>query len=238
MTAISVLFLLLILWSFREMFIGTITWVRRRKIRHDLRVEQTQRYFAEARNRLMDAAVRGEISVESQSFKKLYFINTFLMRRPDKYPQISTMLRDTLLKSDESIADNPLYMESMSWSAEVKKAAIGTAYAMSFVIINYSWILRTVISTGRVYISLKRVLFGRLSIRRLSKAFDSSFGVPDEREFASIRQGSHLVIKLENSQSKKDPIMLSIRTAQAELYKLSEADYTTKPTPTPELSMQ
>jgi len=142
MTALTLLVLIGLLWTVKELTLGTIFWYQRRKIRHNLRVEITESHFAIARNELMRLALEGEIDVNSVSFKRFYFLNTTLMRRPDQYPQFSHAITGMFLSNHSAEPDEELRRESLSWSPAFKQVVKATANALDYIVIDYSWIVR------------------------------------------------------------------------------------------------
>lgn len=142
MNALTVLILIGLLWGIKEFVYGTILWYQRRKIRHDLRVETTQRHFAVARNELMRLALTGEVDVNSASFKRFYFLNTTLMRRPDQYPAMSGAVTHAFLRNTDAEPDEELSRESKQWSPAFRQVVKATAKAMDYIVVDYSWPMR------------------------------------------------------------------------------------------------
>jgi len=142
MNALTVLFLIGLMWGIKELIYGTFLWLQRRKIRHNLRVEITQRNFAVARNELMRLALKGEVDVNSASFKRIYFLNTGLMRRPDQYPEMSNAIARVFLSNEETEPDEELKRESKTWSPGFREVVKATAKAMDYIVLDYSWLVR------------------------------------------------------------------------------------------------
>jgi len=140
MTAAAIATLVALLWGLKELLLGFLVYRQRKRIRHELRVERTRRHFAETRNQLFKLAMQDKVDVNSFTFRGLYTLHTFIMRRTDRYPEISEMLRLSLMaeaRLDDS-SKNPLSAESSLWTKEVKNVVLGTAQGLGMLIIDYS----------------------------------------------------------------------------------------------------
>ncbi len=144
MNTITFIAVVAVLWAGRELIIGIFVWRSRQKFQHEIRVERTQRYFATARNELMQLAIANEIDVNSTTFRYLYFLNTLLMRRPDAYPEWSTALRITFLRPQESESDSSVEIESEKWTPAIRDVVKTTADALDSFLIDYSLAWRLV----------------------------------------------------------------------------------------------
>lgn len=142
MNAVTFIVIIAVLWAVREVVISIVLMRSRRKYRHEYRVERTQSHFAEARNELMQLALKGEVDVNSESFKLFYSFNTALMRRPDQYPELSYALTHSFLCQANDGTDNPLDQESKHWTPDFKHVVIRTANAMDYIVVDYSWVVR------------------------------------------------------------------------------------------------
>lgn len=139
MTALTVLLTIVFLWAILEFIWGSFLWYQRRRIRHDLRVEITQRHFAEARNQLMVLAQRGEVDPNSFTFAMLYNFNTALMRRPDEYPAMGARIRRLFMLHEDGAQDpQVLEAERKNWHPGVKEVLKQTSEGMHYIIVNHS----------------------------------------------------------------------------------------------------
>lgn len=68
---------------------GFMAWRRALRYRREFRVEQTRSYWAEARHRLVELVRDGKIRHDSSTFRELYRIHTFVLRRPEDYQKIA-----------------------------------------------------------------------------------------------------------------------------------------------------
>ena len=75
---------------------------------HSHRTERTRARWAKARNLLMQLVAEGKLDVRSQTFRRLYHLQTFVLRRPDEYKEISSELF-------ESFADRPGDSSGVDW---------------------------------------------------------------------------------------------------------------------------
>ena len=96
------------------LYITTIPVARRAKrLRTLVRTEQTRSVWAEARAEMWDLARDGKLDVRSDTFRVFHRIQTFVMRRPDAYDDISRLLVGVMgTPSNESAA------VSYNWQAE------------------------------------------------------------------------------------------------------------------------
>jgi len=142
MYGLSVLLLAALLWILRELIVGTQTWWRRFDTRYRKRVEETQRHFAEARNQLMEAAIGGNIDVDSEAFKLFYGINTAFMRRPDQYEEISKALTTISVLDEDPESAEAMRVEVEDLSPEALDALRRTGDALGHLVIDYSFLLK------------------------------------------------------------------------------------------------
>lgn len=142
MIALTLLVLIGLLWGVMEFIYGTILWYQRRKIRHNRRVEITQRHFAVARNELMRLALTGEVDVNSESFRRFYFLNTAMMRRPDQYQQFSYAITHMFLSDKGTEPSDELQRERKNWSPAFREAVKATASALDYIVLDYFWPIR------------------------------------------------------------------------------------------------
>lgn len=142
MNAITLIVVIAVLWAVRDLIIGFYVWLSRRKYRHEYRTERTQSHFAAARNDLMRLAIAGEVNVNSTSFKRIYSLNTALMRRPDQYPEFSQAITYMFVSNHNAEPDEELERESKEWSPAFKQVVRATARAMDYIVLDYSWLMR------------------------------------------------------------------------------------------------
>lgn len=122
-------------------------WINRsrRKYQNTIRNERIRQHFASARRTLMELAISGEIDVDSITFKSFYSLQTFIMRRPDQYREISQLLLE-LVATDNSEEDSDrvkrLTKESELWSDKTKDLAHFTAAGLDLIVAEYSWLYR------------------------------------------------------------------------------------------------
>ena len=145
--------------------------------------EHTKSFFAKARNELMCLVVDGKIDTQTDFFKSIYNLHTFIMRHPDAYSDFSREFTKALLNIKNT--NNRLLTESE------KKISYSTAEALGHIVINYS--------------SFMRFLFA--FTKRIEKKMNHA-------GFISF------LIHIGKAESKVKAEK-EIRTAQAELYKIS-----------------
>jgi hypothetical protein len=79
------------------LIVTTIPTSRRlRSLRHQILVDQTRNCWAEARVLTYKLAREGKLSPRSATFEHFVKTQTFILRRPDEYGQISQVLREAL----------------------------------------------------------------------------------------------------------------------------------------------
>lgn len=120
---------------------------RRRRLywEHKTRVEQTRGHFAGARNELLRVVRDGELSVDSETFRQIYGIQTFIMRRPDQYVEISEQLTRALWRHNGERA-TWIDEEAPTWTPRVRDVMSQTAQGIGLVIWNYSRIRRAIMN--------------------------------------------------------------------------------------------
>ena len=142
MTITIILFALGCLWALREIIIGFWGWQRRRYYRHLYRVEVTQRSFGEVRDSLLDLVRQGQLDDKSETFRFFHFFDTFVLRRPDAYPQISSLLQQSLLSETDRSVSNKLQDESQQWTSDIRRVVEQHAAALGNLVISHSRLLR------------------------------------------------------------------------------------------------
>jgi hypothetical protein len=126
---------------------------RARKYERIAHTEQTRSAWAEARAYLLDLVRQGKLSPRSLTFRTLYQVQTFILRRPDAYGEIAVHLRDAILTGPGE--PPPWLEERQSWPKEVNEVFRRMAQGTSLLIFGYPrW--------GRVFQVAK--LLGRLLV--------------------------------------------------------------------------
>ena len=126
-----------------QFMVGTMTWFRRRRLRHALRVQHTMQHFAGARSALVHLAMKGRLPAESHTFRRLYQMHTCIMRRPDKLREISDVLVSSLAKSkDGTEPRSGMSGESSGWSPETKDLVNATAVGLCMLMLDHSTPMR------------------------------------------------------------------------------------------------
>ena len=139
MITTSTFILLIVMCYFMMTLILGLKIRRQRKYYHLLyRAEKTKSFFAIARNEMMKMVLNNQVDSKKELFKKLYTVNTFIMRSPDEYSKISSMLREGFL----DLHNNQNEATFTNLNEYEKKAAKLTADALGNIIIEYSLPLR------------------------------------------------------------------------------------------------
>ncbi|HEY0003736.1 MAG TPA: hypothetical protein VGB17_02910 [Pyrinomonadaceae bacterium] len=195
-TFLTFLFIVVVLWALRNLVLGTLSWLDRRKVEKQIRDERTQAYFAEARIKLMGLALHDKVSVDSATFKVFYGLNTAIMRRPDAYAEIGNLLARCIVESMDQEVSSPFIEESKAWSVEVKEVAAKTAEGVHFLIIQHSPFTRSLYRTRWLLAPLGWALEPLL--KRLLK-------------------------KLDAVQRRRNPTISQLRQSERVLYRLAAA---------------
>lgn len=154
MTIMALLLIIGSLWAVREVIVGLWVWKQRREYRHLHRVEVTQRFFGEARDALLSLVRTGKLDDKSATFRTLYHIDTYILRHPDAYPQISTVLQMALFDNNTHSASSAFVAESRQWTPEIRHVVMRHAAALGNVIISHSRILRWAHSLKKYFVGL------------------------------------------------------------------------------------
>ena len=108
---------------------------RKAKRYHSLyKAEHTKSFFAKARNEMMCLAIEKKVDTNTDFFRRMYHLNTIIMRNPDEYADISRELTTTLL--------NIRSTKKQILTDEEKKISYLTAEALGHIVINYSVVMR------------------------------------------------------------------------------------------------
>ena len=189
----NIIILALLLIFLREVVIILLAWRKIVTLEEKQRIECTTRRFAKARAHLMDLAVQGIISTDSYTFQSLYTINTFVMRRPDQYAEISALLFRVILTGENSKDPDPLTQESVTWTPEIKAVMRETAEAIGIIILDHSFLLKWV-----------------LRLEGQFKTISALVG------FLAYMRG-----QVQRSLANQDPVMDSLLRAQQEMFQIA-----------------
>ena len=144
MTPFDVIVVTFVAWVLLEFVLGRVTVRRRNKYRRRIRIEQIRSHFAATRVQLMRLARSGKVDVDSYTFRSLYKIQTFIMRRPDRQKMIAMSLlvlsRLNLKAPPEEAAI--LELESAEWSDELRDVVRTTSEGLNLLLLDSSWLLR------------------------------------------------------------------------------------------------
>lgn len=184
---------------------GVVIWIgafwlqiKSRKISRRLRVEVTQRRFAEARKSLLDSVVKGELDPHSATFRRLYYLNTVVMRRPDQYDEISRVMKTFIAGGKKGEMPKSIKAESKNWTPGVKMAIVATSDAMKQLVLNYSWVLRYLLRLQQSFsLPMTPILF------RIAKLL------------------GWLAKRIERVEERKHPVISDIREVQNAMYNLA-----------------
>ena len=154
MNTLAIIFLVLLGFSIYNLGAGLLNYYEIRRLR-DIRYSgETQHSFGVARHELMMLAGNREISSESITFLFFYTLNTTIMRHPDRYKDISGLMKKSLF--DESHNTNSrqiselLERERRNWSLGVNEMVIKNIQAMNKLMISKSSALRTIFVIAEV----------------------------------------------------------------------------------------
>jgi hypothetical protein len=148
MTLTVFIFLIVFVFTLYQI-VAIILNIREIRRLRDIRYQtKTQHSFGVARQNLILLAAKKEIPDDSITFLFFYLVNTNVMRYPDKYRELSKMLREGLLNDKHSsnalhISD-ALRKESETWSEDVKRVNIQNIDAMTYLMVAHSPLLRTI----------------------------------------------------------------------------------------------
>lgn len=143
MSAFIFLTVVALLWVAREILVGLNSIRMRKKYEYLRRLEQTQGRFAVVRNELMRFAVEGEADAKSATFREIYQLNTAFMRRPDEYKEMSAALRRFVMSSEMPSGGSAISREMSHIDPGTKEAARMTSEALSHIVVDYSFVLRS-----------------------------------------------------------------------------------------------
>lgn len=173
MTGLELILIALALWCVREITVGTMTWFQRLHLRHQLRIERIRFAFGCARGELMLLAARGGLDTRSVTFRILYRLTTFVMRRPDQFAAISRSIREAFSERETWMLPRPdLVAEARTWSPEVRSVVRAIGQAFGDLLLAYSWPLR-----------LLTRFAGRLKVLPTIQSFVRALEVPIEEAF-------------------------------------------------------
>jgi hypothetical protein len=166
MTAFNLIIFVMLLWALRNLILGFLSWRKSRIWRKIEHKEVTQRFFAEARNDLMGLILREEISPNSVTFRFFYYFDTFVMRRPNDYNQISALLRYSLVSDDNSNSGiiESLIKEKKTWTPSVKQMVSKQSKALNHLMVSHSFVLRNIYKFSLVLIPVMSLVFSTIDL--------------------------------------------------------------------------
>jgi hypothetical protein len=94
------------------------------------KAEHTKSFFAKARNEMMLLVSENKIDTQTDFFKGIYSLHTFVMRNPDSYSDFSREFTTAIFNIQKK---NPTQMTESE-----KKISYLTAEALGHIVINYS----------------------------------------------------------------------------------------------------
>jgi len=125
MTTTSVMIACLIVYAIGE-FIAAM-FIRRSRKRYEsfARVELTRFRFAEVRHELFKLVVDHELDSRSETFRRLYRMHTFILRRPDQFHEIAEELRRDLSTPSANDESDGLSVEASQWNQRTRQVVRG-----------------------------------------------------------------------------------------------------------------
>lgn len=117
------------LFCLSQLTIAVWTGSQARRLRLMAKHERLRGQFAVARNKLIWLAVEGKLPHQSQTFQRLYIVQTRMMRGFDAYPTVSEAFWSNLLDGNLK-ADGALARESANWSEDTRAVVERTADAL------------------------------------------------------------------------------------------------------------
>jgi len=163
---------------------------RARKYEQIAHVEATRSAWAEARGCLFELVRVGKLSPHSRTFQTLYRVQTFILRRPDAYDEISVQLREAMLAQPGHKPPHWVEEEQASWPNELGEVLTKMGAGIGLLIFGYpGWgrFLRVGKIVGRLLLpamalKVREVMLG--VIRRLG---DWSRAARVERDLIDVR---------------------------------------------------
>lgn len=88
------------------------------------RREEVCGHLANVRNRLLQTTIAGKLDSRSETFRMLYFLTTFIMRRPDQYKELAPHICKSIFGETNASPRPELLEESEEWDDEVCQLVI------------------------------------------------------------------------------------------------------------------
>ena len=114
--------------------------------------ERVRDHFAYLRQELITLVKEDKLDINSDTFKMFYNIQTFILRRPDKYRGISEVLSDSLLLATSKHTSSGLDDEIEAWNSGTKNMAMNTAKGLAIVIEEFAPFRKMVAKIKALYI--------------------------------------------------------------------------------------
>jgi len=121
-----------------------ISWRRGTLALQHYRCEKVRSRFAIARCHLMRLVAEGELDPNSATFRSLYFLQTSVMRRPDKYDELWRKFFRALAQVKKKDRQDEMLSEAPQWTPRTKKMVVETADALMYMIYDLSAVFRGV----------------------------------------------------------------------------------------------
>lgn len=126
------------------LYLATSIWWGSRRARHYKNIahdEKIRSTWAEARARLLDLVRDNKLNVRSDTFKALYQVQTFILRRPEAYAEIAARFRETFLTNSGSKPPR-WFREKNSWPDELIEVFVKMANGTLLLALGYPGIGR------------------------------------------------------------------------------------------------
>lgn len=97
---------------------GALSFRAARRYKCEARKDETRTHWAEARDLLVTLARDGKLDLRSETFRTFYRVQTFILRRPERYEDISRAIAEDLLAMD-ALPEPPWASEVPDWPEEM-----------------------------------------------------------------------------------------------------------------------
>lgn len=171
MNAFNFIIFVMFLWTLKNIILGILAWRQAKILRKAEQKEVTQRFFAEARNDLMRLLLNNEIAVCSTTFRFFYYLDTFVMRRPNNLKAISIILLNSLVfdeKSNSGVVEE-LMKERATWTENVKKMISRQSKALNHLMISHSFVLRNIYRISRTLLPVADLIISTMDFWEKTK---------------------------------------------------------------------
>ncbi len=147
MSTLTLVFIVALIFSIYQIIFIILNSRRIRRLRRTRYTDVTQRSFGIARHDLMMLVSQNELLPTSATFRFFYCTDTTVMRNPERYDQLSKVLREILSgkmngHGERSELYHQVLEESKNWSPKVKKMVAKQAHAMGTLLFLHSSIIR------------------------------------------------------------------------------------------------